>query len=162
GGGHGGGSLSRSPCSASSRAAPRERVATDARTIFVFGRRGSPVSLAASTMTAATTWSTDAMSVTTISPEAIRDLCDRILAEFHPDKVVLFGSYAYGTPRPDSDVDLLVIMPFAAHPTYKAIEILDRVDPSFGIDLLARTPQQVAERLALGDFFMREIMTKGK
>jgi predicted nucleotidyltransferase len=97
-----------------------------------------------------------------VARDDIQALCDRIVEEFRPEKVVLFGSHAYGTPRPDSDVDLLVIMPFEGQPAYQAIEILERVDPPFGIDLLARTPAQVAERLALGDFFMREIMARGK
>jgi DNA polymerase sigma len=46
----------------------------------------------------------------------IRCLCDAIAGEFHPEKIVLFGSYAYDTPRPDSDVDLLVIMLFEGSP----------------------------------------------
>jgi len=44
--------------------------------------------------------------------KAIQEFCDRVVAEFHPDKIVLFGSHAWGTPREDSDVDLLVILPF--------------------------------------------------
>jgi predicted nucleotidyltransferase len=62
----------------------------------------------------------------TIDRSAIQALCDRIVAEFRPERVILFGSHAYGVPRPDSDVDLLVILPFDEQPAYKAIEIVTR------------------------------------
>ena len=45
-----------------------------------------------------------------IPPEAIQAVADRIAEEFDPDKIILFGSYAYGDPKPWSDVDLLVVM----------------------------------------------------
>ncbi len=97
-----------------------------------------------------------------IDRRTIAELCDRIVEEFHPDKVILFGSYAYGVPNDDSDVDLLVVLPFDGAPVYKAVEIVTRTDPRFPVDLLARTPEQVEQRLALGDFFMREIMERGR
>jgi predicted nucleotidyltransferase len=92
----------------------------------------------------------------------IKRLCEKIAREFHPEKIILFGSHAYGKPEWDSDVDLLVIMPFNGRHTKKAIEILNRVNPSSALDLLVRTPQQVEKRLAMGDFFMREILERGK
>ncbi len=92
----------------------------------------------------------------------IRRLCEKIALEFRPEKIILFGSHAYGRPQWDSDVDLLVIMPFNGRHTRKAIEILNRVNPATGLDLLVRTPQEVAKRLAMGDFFMREIIERGK
>lgn len=96
-----------------------------------------------------------------VEDDRIVETVTRIVREFAPDRVVLFGSYAYGTPTDDSDVDLLVIMSFAGPHTEKAIEILERVDPRFPIDLLVRTPDQVQQRLELNDFFMREVMEKG-
>ena len=92
----------------------------------------------------------------------IRKLCDQIASEFHPERIILFGSHAHGRARPDSDVDLLVIMPFEGRPTRQAIEILNRLNALTPIDLLVRTPEQVQERLALGDRFMREIVERGK
>jgi uncharacterized protein len=92
----------------------------------------------------------------------IKNLCEKIALEFHPEKIILFGSHAYGKPQWDSDVDLLVIMPFRGRHTRKAIEILDRLNPATALDLLVRTPKQVEERLAMGDFFMREIIERGK
>jgi predicted nucleotidyltransferase len=92
----------------------------------------------------------------------IKQLCDQIVREFKPEKIILFGSHAYGKPQWDSDVDLLVIMPFKGRHTRKAIEILDRLNPATALDLLVRTPRQVEQRLAMGDFFMREIIERGK
>jgi predicted nucleotidyltransferase len=89
-------------------------------------------------------------------------LADRIVQEFQPERIILFGSYAYGTPTPDSDVDLLVIMPHEGKAIYKAIEILKKVKPSFGIDLIVRSPEELEQRLAWNDFFLREITEKGQ
>jgi predicted nucleotidyltransferase len=97
--------------------------------------------------------------------QQIRLLCDTIAQEFHPDKIVLFGSYAYGQPRPDSDVDLLVVMPFEGSPFRQASVILSHVVRTVGVlpmDLLVRTAEQVQERLHMGDSFMREIIERGR
>lgn len=91
----------------------------------------------------------------------ITKLCEQIASNFHPEKIILFGSHAYGHAGPDSDVDLLVVMPFKGRPTRQAIEILNKLNALTPIDLLVRTPEQVKERLALGDQFMREIVERG-
>lgn len=92
----------------------------------------------------------------------IKRVAEQIAREFHPDKIILFGSHAYGRPGPDSDVDLLVIMRFRGRPVRQAIAILNKLNVLTPIDLLVRTPEQVQERLALGDQFMREIVERGK
>ena len=91
----------------------------------------------------------------------INEFNNRLVNDYKPHKVILFGSYANGTPGPDSDVDILVILPFEGKTTIKSAEILNRINPRFPIDLLVRTPEQVRDRLDKGDFFMREIMEKG-
>jgi predicted nucleotidyltransferase len=96
-----------------------------------------------------------------VSREAIKTLCDRIFEEFHPEKIVLFGSYAYGKPREHSDVDLLVILPFEGSPFRKSLEILNKVDPRFPIDLLARTPADTIRRYREGDPLIKEALDKG-
>ena len=97
-----------------------------------------------------------------VAMKEIRAVARRIAREFRPHKVILFGSYARGATTPDSDVDLLVIMPFQGHPAYKATEILLKVHRGFAMDLLVRTPQMVRQRLAMGDCFMKEILREGK
>lgn len=97
-----------------------------------------------------------------VNNDCIMETVERIVREFAPQRVILFGSYAYGTPTDDSDVDLLVIMPFEGQHVDKAVEILERVDPRFSIDLLVRTPEQVRQRLEWNDFFLREVMERGQ
>ena len=94
--------------------------------------------------------------------DRIREAAARIARDIAPEWIILFGSHAYGTPTADSDVDLYVILPFEGHPTDKAIEIAQRIDPSFPIDLLVRTPEVVRRRITLGDFFLREILENGQ
>ncbi len=89
-------------------------------------------------------------------------LTERIVREFDPERIVLFGSYGRGEPRPDSDVDLLVILPFEGRAFRKSVEILNRVAPEFPIDLLARQPEDTARRYAEGDPFIREALDHGK
>ena len=92
----------------------------------------------------------------------IKNFGQRLGREFKPRKVVLFGSYAYGTPRPDSDVDLLVVMPLDGNPVDKSVEMRLRLRPCFPLDLLVRTPAKIRERLAMGDDFIRNILDRGK
>jgi predicted nucleotidyltransferase len=94
--------------------------------------------------------------------ERIKELSMQIARAFNPSKVILFGSYAYGKPDEDSDVDLLVIMPFKGRGMSKAVEILDKTNPRFPVEILVRTPEDVRKRLGWNDFFLREIMDKGK
>ncbi len=80
---------------------------------------------------------------------------------FAPDRIILFGSHAYGRPHADSDVDILVIMP-ARNELDQAVRIRLAVDYNFPLDLLVRTPRNLAWRLAEGDSFLREVVAKGK
>src|SRR6059036_1873739 len=92
-----------------------------------------------------------------VSHSTIRDFAVRIAERFRPHKIVLFGSYAYGQPHDESDVDLLVIMP-AAHAISQAIRITMAFEPPFPLDLIVRTPEKVRRGLEEGDWFLREIM----
>ncbi len=92
----------------------------------------------------------------------IKSLCQQIVENFNPQKIILFGSHAYGKPTVDSDVDLLVVMPFEGRDSQKAIEIRRKIKTLMPLDLLVRTTEQVTERIAMEDFFMREIAEKGK
>jgi len=98
-------------------------------------------------------------------PKDIKRLCAEIAREFHPDKIVLFGSHAYGKAGPESDVDLLVVMAFDGSPFRQAAVILDHVVHAVGVipfDLLVRTAQQVQERIQMGDTFMRDVIERGR
>lgn len=96
-----------------------------------------------------------------IPPEAIDDVVRQIFENFHPEKIFLFGSYAYDTPRPESDLDLLVIMDSAISEAEQAVQILSQVDYLFGLDLLVYTPEHFAQRLDWGDSFLHEVIERG-
>jgi len=91
----------------------------------------------------------------------IRRYARAIAEAFHPEKIILFGSYAYGTPHDDSDVDILVVMPTRSQPE-QAVKIRLALRAPFPMDLLVRTPRTLQRRLADGDSFLREIVSKGK
>jgi len=92
----------------------------------------------------------------------IEEVGRRIGREFRPDRVLLFGSYADGSATDDSDVDLLVVLPFEGRPFHKSLEILNRLDIRFPCDLLARSPDDVARRYEQGDPLIREALDRGK
>src|SRR5271170_504509 len=77
-----------------------------------------------------------------IPMRVIRRYARAIAEEFQPDKIILFGSYAYGTPNEDSDVDLLVIMP-AYNQRTQAVRIMYRLTAPFPLDLIVRTPKEM-------------------
>src|ERR1700680_4209546 len=91
----------------------------------------------------------------------IRGVAREVAERFRPEKIILFGSYAYGQPHADSDVDILVVMP-ARNEIDQAVRIDRVIDPLFPLDLIVCTPKNIAWRLKEGDSFLGEIMTKGK
>ena len=98
-----------------------------------------------------------------INREDIQLTCDDIVREFAPLQVILFGSYAYGAPTEDSDVDLLVVMEIPESETRRqAVEIRQRIPRRFPMDLLVRSPEEIAYRISYNDWFLREITEKGE
>lgn len=97
-----------------------------------------------------------------VTRRQIRAYATEIAREFRPRRIILFGSYAYGKPTRDSDVDLLVIMPHKGRGGEKAVEIRLKLRAPFPMDLLVRSPQKIRRRLAMGDFFIEEILDKGE
>src|SRR5437870_7583864 len=91
----------------------------------------------------------------------IRRFALEVAERFRPEKIILFGSHAYGKPHADSDVDILVVMP-ARNQLDQAVQIEEACDPPFPLDLIVRTPKNMQWRLAEGDSFLREVVAKGK
>jgi predicted nucleotidyltransferase len=91
---------------------------------------------------------------------AIRRFARQLGERFHPDQIILFGSYANGQPHAASDVDLLVVMP-AANEVNQSIRMTLAFEPPFPLDLIVRTPTKLRRRLAEGDSFLEEIVTRG-
>jgi predicted nucleotidyltransferase len=91
----------------------------------------------------------------------IRRFARQVAEHFRPDKIVLFGSHAYGIPHADSDVDILVIMP-TRNQIDQAFKIRCDVPACFPMDLIVLKPRNVKWRLEEHESFLTEIMTKGK
>lgn len=96
-----------------------------------------------------------------VDARAITDFVDEVVRRFRPIKVILFGSYAYGTPTPDSDVDLLVVKLYRGSSHHSAGRIRVAVAAGFPMDLLVRSPAEIKRRIAWNDFFLEEVMEKG-
>jgi uncharacterized protein len=100
------------------------------------------------------------MATTTLAQ--IEDFGRRVGEAFHPRRIVLFGSHARGAATADSDVDVLVVMPFTGRSVDKSVEIRLKTHPPFPLDLLVRTPEVVQQRIAMGDWFLRDVLRDGK
>ncbi len=95
--------------------------------------------------------------------EALPAVVQRLVAALRPEKIILFGSYAYGKPTSDSDVDLLVVMETSAPDKERYLSVCRQLRPRpFPVDILVRTPQEIARALDKGDFFIQEITSRGK
>ena len=97
-----------------------------------------------------------------VTMRQIEDLSQRIGQEFHPQRVILFGSHARGVATEDSDVDLLVVMPFEGKSLYISLEIMNLLDVRLPVDLIARRPEDVQRWYAEGDPFIRDALDHGK
>lgn len=93
----------------------------------------------------------------------IQQIVNKIVREYQPEKIILFGSYAWGTPHENSDFDLFIVKDTNT-PSLKRIEALDRLFSrrDVPLDFLVYTPEQVKKRIAIGDLFVKDILTNGK
>ena len=96
-----------------------------------------------------------------VTRQQIEDFAKNIAQQYNPEKIILFGSYAYGHPTADSDVDLLVVMDHEKRNVEKAIEISVAIRRAFPLDLFVRRPADIRHRVAMGDQFIREIVEQG-
>jgi uncharacterized protein len=98
-----------------------------------------------------------------VTEEVLQAMVYRLVTGLHPEKIILFGSYVAGTPTADSDVDLLVIVDTQARPVDRYLHVSRLLRPRpFPLDLLVKTPEEIAHALAKEDAFVREIMTQGR
>ncbi|MBC7225858.1 MAG: nucleotidyltransferase domain-containing protein [Thermoflexales bacterium] len=97
-----------------------------------------------------------------VDAQAFRALVQRLVKALHPEKIILFGSYARGTATTDSDVDLLVVMETGDPPVERYLKVSRLLRPRpFPVDILVKTPEEIQQALAKGDFFIREILQHG-
>ncbi len=111
----------------------------------------------------------DALVKTDVAPtgfrpvaETLPQVIERLARALNPQKIILFGSYAYGQPTPDSDVDLLVVWETDLPPRQRVLAVSRLLYPrSFPVDILVKTPQELQQELS-HNFFLREIVSRGK
>jgi predicted nucleotidyltransferase len=97
--------------------------------------------------------------------QLIAQLVETISKKYEPQKVILFGSYASGEPTEDSDIDLFIVKETDTSRVDRFVEVKRLIyDPQVRIPVspLVYTPQELEERLSMGDDFVHEIMSKGK
>lgn len=92
----------------------------------------------------------------------IGNIVNKAAKEVKPLKIILFGSYAYGQPNKDSDVDLLFIKDTKLSRIKRYSWVSDKIERLFPMDILVKTPAEIKKRLAMGDPFYKEIFKKGK
>ena len=95
----------------------------------------------------------------------IQSMLQKLITEYAPRKVVLFGSHAYGVPGPDSDIDLLIIKETSERFIERWVtvqRILTGTHRALPVETLVVTPQEIETRLAIGDQFLAEILERGK
>lgn len=97
--------------------------------------------------------------------DTILEIANKIRREYQPDKVILFGSYAYGQPDRDSDIDLLIIKDTLDRPIDRRVAVTRIAsDPKrlIPLEVIVLTPEELRGRLQIGDQFLREILGKGE
>ena len=96
-------------------------------------------------------------------PPYLSEAIDRIVSRFHPEKIILFGSWARGEAREDSDLDLLVVLSKVQHKRKAAIEVL-RVLNGLPIskDVIVTTPEEIKERGRIVGDILLPALEEGK
>lgn len=98
-----------------------------------------------------------------VTEHLLREVTSRIVERFHPEKIILFGSHGWGTPRSDSDVDLFVVMESDQRPAQRSAQISLECRPAFlPMDILVRTPAELQRRLEINDPFIGRILSEGR
>lgn len=97
------------------------------------------------------------------TPDVIQTMTDRIIRDFQPLRIILFGSHARGDARPESDVDLLVVLPQVVNKRIAAVAIR-RILAELPVckDIVVTTPEEIARRGDLIGTVLRSALREGK
>lgn len=103
------------------------------------------------------------VSASPVTLELLREIAQKVVRAFRPKNIILFGSYAYGKPTSDSDLDLLVIMETRDRPAERIRKVSDLFDPRpLPMDFIVLTPAEMRRRLSGFDPFLEEVLEKGQ
>ena len=95
--------------------------------------------------------------------DQLENVKNTIVEALDPQQIIVFGSYIYGQPTPDSDVDLLIVMERDDRPAQRAARVSKLLRPRpFPMDILVRTPEEIQYRLQIGDYFIRDVIERGR
>lgn len=98
-----------------------------------------------------------------VTDKILAEIVRRIIEKFDPEQIILFGSYAYGEPHQDSDVDLFVVMESTVSRAERSVAVSELILPRpFPLDIIVYTPEEVAQALAKNNYFIQEILTQGR
>jgi uncharacterized protein len=96
---------------------------------------------------------------------AVDEIVRRLVAEHAPQRIILFGSHAYGEPDEDSDIDLLIVAE-TEEPFLRRMDLVRKTatgaHPRIPFEPIVLTPKEVEWRLRVGDQFIAEIVEKGE
>lgn len=102
-------------------------------------------------------------SASPVTPRLLREVTQKVVRAFRPKNIILFGSYAYGKPTTDSDLDLLIVMESRDRPAERIRKVSDLFDPRpLPMDFIVLTPGEVRQRLSGFDPFLEEVLEKGQ
>jgi predicted nucleotidyltransferase len=110
----------------------------------------------------------DKMALQKIKPPQITDsmisgIVAKIAENFNPEKIILFGSQVWGKPKDWSDIDILVVMNYNEPSPRVAAKIsLVAKPPYIPVDILVRTPDEITQRIEIGDYFIKRVLAKGR
>ncbi len=98
-----------------------------------------------------------------VTDDLLKEITRKIVDRFHPEKIILFGSHAWGDPQPDSDLDLFVVMESDLSRARRAARIALECRPRLlAMDIVVRTPDEVGKRLEMRDPFIKRIFEDGR
>ncbi len=93
------------------------------------------------------------------------DVVERLVREYQPEQAILYGSYAYGTPNEESDIDIFIVKETNGRPVDRIVEVMRLLfipGRDVSIEPLVYTPGEISERLNMHDPFLSEILVKGR
>ena len=105
------------------------------------------------------------MTGTKDAVQVINTIVQKLVTEYSPRRVILFGSYAWGEPGPDSDIDFLIIKDTSERfidRYVKVQHILTGTHHGYPVETLVLTPREIENRIAIGDKFIGEILDRGE
>lgn len=92
----------------------------------------------------------------------IDSITDQLIKKYQPEKIILFGSAAGGSMTPDSDLDFFIVKDDKKDAYHRMVEVSGLVEKDIAADFIIYTPQELSERLRLGDPFIKSIVSEGR